>query len=425
VRGIRSIRRGHSPNCSATGSFVGAALLSAAAVAAVVNAFADRLAPRRENDGGPEEPVVVRPEADGAILRVADPPALVFVDRSVAQALGVKAVQTPNHALSAPTEVHVSVEDKCPLPCADCYLPTDGGEPVDPRPDLEALAAAGVFEVAIGGGETGISSNTLSLVAMIRGLGMVPNLTTSGLGMTAERAAALAIHVGQVNISLDGVGDDYRSVRGFDGTSMALRAIKHLRDAGIPVGVNTVLTRHNLAALPGLADVLVAHGVSEWQWLRLKPAGKATSRYEDTRLTPEQAMSLWPLALQIEASRGLQLRFDCALVPFIAAHGVPVDHLEKLGVAGCPGGHSLWTRRADGRYAPCSFAPASEVADVVTGWQADETLSKWRRRSANPPAPCSDCAYQEICRGGCRIVAGHVVGDPMAPDPECPRVAAA
>ena len=89
MKGIRSVRRGHSPNCSATGSFVGAALLSAAAVAAVLNAFAARVFRPSEH------PSRIRPEADGAILQTTDPPALIFLDKEAAAALGVVPIDGP------------------------------------------------------------------------------------------------------------------------------------------------------------------------------------------------------------------------------------------------------------------------------------------------------------------------------------------
>ena len=65
---LRSVRRGHSPNCSSAGSVVGAALISAALGGAVLNAYADRLARwlRKEDDARPK----VRREDFGAIVAV-------------------------------------------------------------------------------------------------------------------------------------------------------------------------------------------------------------------------------------------------------------------------------------------------------------------------------------------------------------------
>ncbi len=454
---VLRVRPGHSPNCSAAGSVVGAALLTAVGVAAVLNAFAGRLSAwRRDGDGGPptgvdpstetppdptptDDTPRVRREAFGAIVAVNDPPALVSVDAESAQSLldrGAREIgggTSPAGALSAPTEAHIAVTDRCPVACDGCYLDA-GPHRASPDPtatdlarDLDTLQAMGVFEVALGGGEVLVREDLAALIASIRARGMVPNLTTSGLGLTTGMAAALAPHVGQVNVSLDGVDETYAAVRGWDGTRVALRAIATLRDAGIRVGVNTVLSRKNVHALEAIGDAIAALGVSEWQWVRFKPAGRGVDTYAEHALSQADGLSLWPRLLDIEARTGLIMRVDCALVPFLAAHGPTADALARLGVNGCVGGESLWARGANGHWAPCSFAHASSVEDdrpLTERWQSDDVLDAWRARAAAPPAPCDTCDHQRVCRGGCRIVAGHVTGDTLAPDPECPRVIA-
>jgi radical SAM protein with 4Fe4S-binding SPASM domain len=282
-----------------------------------------------------------------------------------------------------------------------------------------------VLEVALGGGEVLLRDDALDVVDDVRARGMVPNLTISGFGLTDDKAARLARTVGQVNVSLDGLGETYGAVRGWEGASVGLRAIRRLREAGARVGVNTVLTRANVAELDRMADTLAELGVVEWQWLRFKPAGRGADAYARLALDPVEASSLWPRLLAIETRTGLVLRMDCALVPFLVAHGPPVEHLERLAVSGCPGGESLWSRTADGRWAPCSFAHGDATpadGDVARTWREADGLRAWRERAAAPPEPCGSCSYRAICRGGCRIVAAHLTGDALAPDPECPRV---
>jgi radical SAM protein with 4Fe4S-binding SPASM domain len=445
------VRRGHSPNCSASGSVVGLALTTLVGAAVVLNAFADRFtAWTRTRRGGPgpapsPEPatapdpaseVRLRDERDGAILAWPDPPALLWLDAAGAAAArdaGARVVGTggfPPGGLSAPTEVHVAVTDRCPVACEGCYLDAGPERPVhEPGlerlgADLDRLAAMGVFELALGGGEVLLRDDLLDVIARARAVGLVPNLTTSGFGVTPERARRLAGLVGQVNVSLDGLDETYVAVRGWNGTAVALRAIRTLVEAGIRVGVNTVLTRASFAALDALADTLVALGVSEWQWVRFKPSGRGAATYERLALTPEQGLALWPRLLELEARSGLVMRVDCALVPFVAAHGPPPEALDRLAVDGCPGGVGLWARHADGRWSPCSFDAVDGVPsdDLVATWHEDPTLRAWRARAEAPPEPCAGCAYRAVCRGGCRVVARHVVGDALAPDPECPRV---
>ncbi|MCO4773291.1 MAG: radical SAM protein [Deltaproteobacteria bacterium] len=446
------VRRGRSPNCSAVGSVVGIAIVSAMVGAAVVNAWAERFLrwtgegtpPEGSGSPGPgSDPSTprLRPEAFGAIVAWPEPAALLYVDHEGAAdalAAGARPIggqPSPDGALSAPTEVHLAVSERCPVACTGCYL--DAGperEPTDPsyaslRAALHEAAAMGVFEVAFGGGEAVLRDDLLDLAAEARALGLTPNLTTSGFGVTPERAARMAILFGQVNVSLDGLPGTYEKVRGWDGAAIGLKALDLLRDAGLRTGVNTVLSRQNWDHLPALSAELAARGVSEWQWVRFKPTGRGADAYAELALTPGQAEQILPVALELEASTGLTLRTDCALVPFLAAHEPPPDLLERLGVTGCVGGESLWTRKADGAWRPCSFAEDPEMSSRDEGamadlWQDSPTLQDWRDYAEHAPEPCASCTYRSVCRGGCRVVARHVTGAPFSPDPECPRVRA-
>ncbi len=365
----------------------------------------------------------------------------LHIETSLADALhdgGMPSVggqRAPDGALSAPTEVHLAVTERCPARCTTCYL-NAGPERQPPEPDagvliqqLDDAADMGVFEVAFGGGEALSRPDLLRLLTHARSRGLVPNVTTSGFGLTPALARSLKPLVGQINVSIDGLGDVYTRVRGWDGADLGLRALGILQDAGVPAGVNTVLSRPLLGsddALSELGHAIVEAGATEWQWLRLKPVGRGGGAYGMLRPTNAQTTALWPRALSLERELGLGLRFDCALVPFLVQHNIPVPTLARLGIRGCPGGHSLWARHADGGQSPCSFVPSSSAGDVplATAWQHDTVAQSWRARSAAPPAPCNTCDARDVCRGGCRAVSAFSTGDPLAPDPECPRVQA-
>src|SRR5688572_20685614 len=202
-----------------------------------------------------------RAERFGAMVAIEEPSALVAVDRLLAKRLGVDGGALWDGAdpgrevgvLVAPTEVHLAATARCPAGCPGCYLDArpDGAEdPADVlRARLDALAAAGVFRVAFGGGEPALREDLPEIAAHARALGIVPTLTTSGLGVTDARAAAFRVFA-QVNVSYDGGPGVYDEVRGYDGAPIAERAIERLVAAGVRTGVNTVLTR---ASFPHVA----------------------------------------------------------------------------------------------------------------------------------------------------------------------------
>ncbi len=388
-----------------------------------------------------------RAERFGAIVATESPPALVSVGRDLARRLGVEggalwdgpSTGLDVEALSGPTEAHVAVTERCPAGCSGCYAdatPT-GYEPpfADVCARLDALAAAGTFAIAFGGGEAALREDLPEIAAHARALGMVPTVTTSGLGMTAARAARFRVFA-QVNVSHDGVGAVYRSVRGYDGAPIAERAIALLREAGVPVGANTVLTRASCPHLAETAAHLESLGCVELQLLRFKPSGRGRLDYLAQRLDEAQIAGFGATLAALSRARRIALRIDCALLPFLAGSGETTpEAVRAFGVMGCEPGRALVAVRADGRAAPCSFwqsdartepdtANASAADALTHAWHDDATLGAFRAYQRALPEPCASCAFRASCRGGCRIVAGALGDTPWAPDPECPRVRA-
>lgn len=380
-----------------------------------------------------------RPEPFGAWVRL-DDHTLVAVDEPLAARLGVDHGRALG-VTTRPLELHIAVTARCPAPCEGCYLDArpDGYEPpfeaIVAR--LEAARAAGVSTVALGGGEPLTRHDLPQIAAVARRLGLVPVLTTSGIGMTSARASELG-DFAQINVSHDGVGEAYEAVRGYDGKALAERAIQHLCAAGIPTGVNVVLTSSSLASLPATSDHAANLGAGEIQLLRYKPAGRADSAaYDERKLTPDQVDRLWPSIAEIIAKKRLGVRIDCAMVPLLSASllasvaDAPAA-LFALGVFGCEAARHLGAMRVDGTLAGCSFfsltSPERPVAlrrgadDVGAAWDEGPDLAAIRAYHAAPDAPCSTCPLFSVCRGGCQIVARRT--GPFAPDPECPRVLA-
>ena len=421
--GILEIRRGRAPNCSSSGSIIGLALVSSAGASALLTLWSHRLLQWKSK---------VRPETFGAVVQGENPPGRVFVDSETAGLLGVneRPSGVPDNALSAPTEVHVALTHKCPVQCSGCYLDASpSGEEAKLaalKIDLDALAEMGVFEVALGGGEALLHPEIIDLAQYIRSREMIPNLTISGFGVERFAPEQLASLFGQINLSIDGPPDVYKAVRGWKGYALGVRSLRKLAQAGGRVGVNTVLTRPLLSdrnAFFNFAKDLVDFGMLEWQWLRFKPSGRGAPRYDDFALTRQQREGLLSLALEVEQRFNITIRWDCAMFPFLADRGIPVSRLRQLGVLGCTGGERLWARDIDGAFAPCSFVPSdSSEHSVAERWRADSTVQAWRQRASTPPEPCAQCEYRSLCRGGCRVVAEYLTGDPLAPDPECPRV---
>jgi MoaA/NifB/PqqE/SkfB family radical SAM enzyme len=346
-----------------------------------------------------------RIEPWGAWVRVESPPALVGVDQDGARALGLDGGAIWNGAphTPGPLEAHVAVTSQCGVGCEGCYLDArpDGAHVARERLErtFDELAQRGVFTVAFGGGEPLLRSDLGDLATSARSRGLLPVVTTSGVGMTRDKARALRSFA-QVNVS-------YEAAHAFAGARAAERAMAFLHEEEVPFGVNVVLTRESFPVLGEILERARSLGAREAQLLRYKPAGRAARLdYVDKRLTREQVAALGEALGKISNAMhplGFRIRIDCAMVALLsdALYDRAAD-LARLGVFGCEAGAALEAVRSDGRAAPCSFLEPGAVA-----WGDEE--------------PCRTCALREICRGGCKAVARFVDGRD-GPDPECPRV---
>lgn len=377
----------------------------------------------------------LRYEDFGAIVALDEPPALVHIDPQLTQVLGYPPSprwRAPRGHLSAPTEVHLMLTNRCPAACPRCYTDAtpDGAEPAEAEliEVVDRLADFGVFHLALGGGESLLHAGLFRVAAHARARGMVPNLTTSGLGLTPALAEACRVF-GRVNVSLDGIGAAYVSSRGYDGAAVALRALERLRAAGVPAGINLVVTRDTFDTLAQTVDAATAAGADEVELLRLKPGGRGLDDgYPVHALDEERARALMPTLVALQQRHPtVAFKVDCSFTPMLCAADPDLDLLKRFGVYGCEAGHVLTAVKADLQATPCSFVPTpvGTVAELVDTWDTSPLLNRWRRYHLDEaPAPCQTCTYRSVCKGGCKAVTQRALGTWFAPDPECPRVLA-
>src|SRR4051812_30835340 len=156
---------------------------------------------------------------------------------------------------------------KCDLACRHC-----GSRAGRARPDelttaealdlVAQLAALGVMEVTVIGGEAYLRDDWLEIIAAIRAAGMQATMTTGGRGVTPERArAAAAAGLQSASVSLDGGEATHDRLRGVAGSHRAaLGAARNLRAAGVGVSVNTQINRLSLPELPAVLEQVIALG---------------------------------------------------------------------------------------------------------------------------------------------------------------------
>ncbi|MGD9109316.1 MAG: radical SAM protein [Phycisphaerales bacterium] len=372
----------------------------------------------------------------GGIIANSNPPFLAFVNRDYMRELGLGESELWNISdesiglLSAPTEVHFSITEKCSVRCQHCYV--DAGERTPGELDVESLRRAldilaemKVFHIAFAGGDAMERPELLELAQYARSKGIVPNFTVSGFNMNPEVAQKMRVF-GQVNVSVDGVGEKYGALRPQRMFKVADKAVDLLVEAGVPTGINCLVSRGTFDGIEELFKYAKAKKANHMSFLRFKPTGRAKRFYEKEKMTHQQKIGFMPMLKELSAKYKLNIKADCSFMPMICYHNPPLESFETVTSYGCEAGNVLMGMKSNGQVTACSFlndAPDISIFDLQSALQNGNCFEKIRNWPQNAVEPCKSCKYLNICKGGCHGVAEYVTGSFYNPDPECPFVA--
>ncbi len=315
---------------------------------------------------------------------------------------------------------------RCPLRCVYCSNPIDWarhGDGLATGDWLRVFREAedlGVVQLNLTGGEPLLRDDLEALVEGARGLDLYTNLITSGIPLTRERLAGLkARGLDNVQVSIQDVtaaaSDRIAGLKSFERKLEVARWVKEL---GLPLTLNTVLHRENLArvdAVIALAETLAAD--------RLE---LANTQYLGWALRNRDA--LLPTREQLDGAREVARAAKRRLQGRMEVLFVTPDYYGELPKS-CMDG---WGRRfivvaPDGLALPCHAAHT--IAGLTFDNVKDRPLAEiWAssagfgafRGEAWMPEPCRSCERRTVDFGGCRCQAFHLTGNAAATDPVCP-----
>jgi len=373
-----------------------------------------------------------RYENFGGIISSDDPPFLAFADRDFIRNIETGAdsdLWTGSDeigVLSAPTEVHFAITNKCSVKCTHCYMGSgtamkDEFDTGKMKKAIDVLSEMKIFHMAMGGGEAIERPDLFELAEYAREKGIVPNLTVSGRGITKKLASKMKVF-GQVNISVDGIYSNYSKTRDKMSFVEVEKAIYNLLSFNIPTGINCVLTKVNYDQIEELFMYASRHKLNEIEFLRFKPSGRASRSFEDLRMTFDQNIKLIPELSKFSEKYKITAKIDCSFVPMLCYHNPPVELLNSFATFGCEAGNVLLGIKPDGKVSGCSFLEPEDLDVFELPEKFKNSFREERIIENNLGEPCRSCSYLKICKGGCRAVSLHVTGNSYEPDPYCPTV---
>ncbi|QNP75411.1 pyrroloquinoline quinone biosynthesis protein PqqE [Streptomyces roseirectus] len=325
-------------------------------------------------------------------------------------------------ALNPPWAMLAELTHGCPLRCPYCSNPTELVRAADELTTEDWLrvfteaARLGVAHAHLSGGEPLLRRDLTELVAGAADAGIYAQLVTSGLGLTKGRLAELtAAGLPSVQLSVQGA-DAVTSERIAGRRSFAAkeRAAALIRDAGLPLGLNVVLHRHNLDGLDAILQLAVDWGAVRVELANTQFYGWGLRNRAALMPSREQLARAQRV---VEAWRG---RTGMELIWVVPDY---FDGVAKPCMGGW-GAISL-TVAPDGRVLPCPAAydlpldaPSVHEHSLDWIWSHSPAFNAYRGTGWMPD-PCRTCARKDADFGGCRCQAFALTGDAARTDPAC------
>ena len=314
---------------------------------------------------------------------------------------------------------------RCPLHCVFCYNPVDFARQEDEISTDDWLRvlregrALGAVQLGLSGGEPLLRDDLETIVAEARRLGFYTNLLTSGVGLSAERAAALkAAGLDHVQLSFQ---DSTREMNDFlsHTKTFALKnkVAKIIKDQGWPMVMNVVIHRLNVDHIDRIIGM--AHEMGA-EYLELAN----TQYYSWAFLNRSQ---LLPTHAQLKHAEAVTDQWRARLGEAMRIFFVAPDYHEGKAKKCVNGwGNMFMTIAPDGAALPCHTArmlpglsfPNVREASLREIWFDSEGFNRYRG-TGWMKEPCSSCEFKEEDLGGCRCQAYMLAQDAAAADPVC------
>jgi radical SAM protein with 4Fe4S-binding SPASM domain len=291
---------------------------------------------------------------------------------------------------------------------------------------VDELAAAGVGEVVLIGGEAYLRNDFILVIRAIRAAGMDATMTTGGYNLTRERAEAMVeAGITSVSVSIDGLEASHDRVRAVPQSwQRAFAALRHLRAAGSKIAVNTQINAYTQTELEALLELIAAEGVHSWQLQLTVPHGNAAD-HPELIVQPYMFLELFE-ALDRVLRRAAALRVRIWPANSLGYFG-PLEqrlrgHLkQRTGhYDGCDAGSAALGIESDGTLKSCpSLGGPTNIGGSIRErslweiWTQAREFRELRERTVEDLwGYCRECYYGPTCLGGCTAVAEPLLGRP-------------
>jgi radical SAM protein with 4Fe4S-binding SPASM domain len=335
-----------------------------------------------------------------------------------------------------PAHPVLEITAACNLRCIHCH--TSGGSRADDELTtgevkrlLDQLAGVREFRmVAFTGGEPLVRGDLFELLAYSKALGFSNTLATNGTlidDAVARRLRDCGVVIGAV--SLDGFdAETHDYVRNQPGSfEAAMRGIRALQRAGIPLHINITAMEYNLEQLEPLMALVDELNTAILIIYQLVPVGRGRGIEQAALdLGANERLIRFMVRAQREARTIMEPVAGPQYWSFLLHRdeiaGGPLLRLAETVFHGCSAGRGFVYIKPNGEVWPCPFVEVScgnvRETPFEIIWAESPIFADLRAREERLQGQCGECEYRRLC-GGCRGRAWATTGDYLAEDPSC------
>ena len=326
---------------------------------------------------------------------------------------------------SAPEKVTLNTTNRCNLKCLYCGVSSTKNAPGDLSLEewktlVDELAQIKVFNLLISGGEPFIRADFFALLQHILQYPFRVSINTNAT-LIDEKVVALLSgnrHLENIQISLDGADSsthDY--IRGQGSFKKILKGIGLLQKFHIPFSFYVVVCRNNRDHIKDIVALAQEVRASQITFSTLLPQGSAIKNFQALDLTFSEQKKVEAQLRQLKKSHPRLV--GGSLIQTIQW----MDNLSQLPdaetldkkvnkISSCGGGVSECAVRPEGWVIPCDRMWDYKVGNIKEAsftsiWQEAEGFLNLRQRYSrriDSFEECKNCAYSDVCKGGCPAI---------------------
>ncbi|MDO5686914.1 MAG: radical SAM protein [Neisseria sp.] len=323
--------------------------------------------------------------------------------------------------------LYFNITKSCNLACAFCY-----DHAVQQRTEtlplhiIEQLAAdakrCGMQSVLLSGGEPLLNPHWFEIAQIFDRHHADITIASNGTLITAQAAAQIAsLQHATVTLSLDGDEVTHNRIRGGkDAFARTLAAMERLQQAGVPMGLNMVLSRDNAATVDAVVKV-AARFTASLRLSLLHRSGERGLHGAGAHGFDAEEILAWRAYCRERQQEGLEVYMD---LPPLLQFGSDIRPTSQP----CGWARNACGVLANGDVTLCSVS--SGCPELVAGnlhrerfgdiWQNAELFTRLRSfRVEEIKGICARCPYLHTCKGFCRVAAYRDGKDFFAPHDLC------